>query len=208
MKVTHLALLRVAARQTVCCFLFFVAASATCSFASSTGLAEQWQNGPNLSEARSHFGFVQLPSGDILAAGGLPNGTNFSRKVDKYSLASGLFVPVPDMPFVHRHPGHAILLPNGKFFMAGEHPGNLPNQGHLYTEASNSWSSTGAASLDRFGADMALLPNGKVLYAGGYSGGFGPTYSSAELFDPGTESFAATGSMTAVFWWLEVTTAA
>jgi WD40 repeat protein len=39
-----------------------------------------------------------------------------------------------------------------------------------------------------------LLPNGKVLIAGGYGGGFN-ALASAELYDPSTRTFAATGSM-------------
>jgi hypothetical protein len=39
-----------------------------------------------------------------------------------------------------------------------------------------------------------LLTNGKVLFAGGLNGG--AASSSAQLYDPATESFSATGSMT------------
>ena len=39
----------------------------------------------------------------------------------------------------------------------------------------------------------ALLPNGKVLVAGGEDFGF---IASAELYDPGAGTFTATGSMT------------
>lgn len=46
-----------------------------------------------------------------------------------------------------------------------------------------------------------LLPNGKVLIAGGLSigvdGTFGLPVSSAELFDPATETFSGTGAMSA-----------
>jgi len=44
-----------------------------------------------------------------------------------------------------------------------------------------------------------LLPNGKVLIAGGYSVGSGSfqTSATAEMYDPSNESFTATGGMLA-----------
>src|SRR5579863_3398385 len=46
------------------------------------------------------------------------------------------------------------------------------------------------------GAVATLLPNGRVLFAGGYTGGYaGFALASAELYDPTTGTFSATGSM-------------
>ncbi len=39
-----------------------------------------------------------------------------------------------------------------------------------------------------------LLPNGKVLVAGGFNGGF-TILTSAELYDPASGSWTATGSL-------------
>ena len=46
----------------------------------------------------------------------------------------------------------------------------------------------------RANATATLLPNGKVLVAGGFSGS--TTFNSAELFDPATGLWTSTGSMT------------
>ena len=42
-------------------------------------------------------------------------------------------------------------------------------------------------------SDLTLLPNGKVLVAGGQTDG--PSLSSVELYDPATGTWTATGSL-------------
>ena len=55
----------------------------------------------------------------------------------------------------------------------------------LYDPATGSWSSTGSLAFSRYRYTATLLPNGKVLVAGGVCG-CNPSYlSSAELYDPG-----------------------
>jgi hypothetical protein len=51
------------------------------------------------------------------------------------------------------------------------------------------WTATGATSINRAYGTATLLPNGKVLVAGGWS------LTSAELYNPATGTWAATGSM-------------
>jgi hypothetical protein len=60
------------------------------------------------------------------------------------------------------------------------------------------WTATAGTMTDaRRGHTATLLASGKVLIAGGESTGGTTTYKkTAELFDPATQTFAATGSMT------------
>lgn len=60
-------------------------------------------------------------------------------------------------------------------------------------QSPGTFSATGSMTTSRIFHTATLLPNGKVLIAGGSSGR--PT-SSAELYDPSTGVFTATGSMT------------
>src|SRR5262249_15960105 len=55
-----------------------------------------------------------------------------------------------------------------------------------------SWTATGSMGTGREFHTATLLPNGRVLVAGGYNGSY---LSSAELYDPGTGTWTATGSM-------------
>lgn len=76
----------------------------------------------------------------------------------------------------------------------------------LYDSAGATSSSTANISTERYAHTATLLPNGMVLVTGGFGKSKGgdcldvsdtPTEASAELFDPGSGSFTATGSMKA-----------
>jgi hypothetical protein len=54
---------------------------------------------------------------------------------------------------------------------------------------------TGSLIFPRYFHTMTLLPNGKVLVAGGYDGNSHTSIASAELYDPATETWRATGSL-------------
>jgi hypothetical protein len=58
------------------------------------------------------------------------------------------------------------------------------------TPASGTWTATGSMGTARYEHTATLLPNGKVLVAGGLNG-----LSSAELYDPASGTWTATGSM-------------
>src|ERR1051326_5848174 len=101
----------------------------------------------------------------------------------------------------------ATLLPGGKVLIAGG--GGPPNDhdmtAELYDTATGTWSVTGSAppslltDSDRaFGIyhhTATLLPNGKVLVAGGSMDD--GSFTSAVLYDPATGTWSSTGSLIA-----------
>jgi Kelch motif len=66
----------------------------------------------------------------------------------------------------------------------------LPNSDE---PASGSWTATGNLNIARYYHTATVLPNGKVLVAGGWDG-FNP-FTSAELYDPALGTWTATGSL-------------
>jgi hypothetical protein len=117
--------------------------------------------------------------------------------------SSGMFSPTGDMT-TERMYHTATLLPNGKVLIAGGFAilSGWPvwASSELYDPATGTFSRTGSMTTPRNSHTATLLPNGKVLIAGGDLGTGGSSGSSAlasaELYDPATGTFAATGSMT------------
>jgi N-acetylneuraminic acid mutarotase len=67
--------------------------------------------------------------------------------------------------------------------------------------AAGSWTSTGSLQTARSDHTATLLSNGRVLVAGGSThGGPGGALASAELYNPATGTWTATGSMQAARW--------
>jgi hypothetical protein len=161
--------------------------------------AEAWLPGPDMSIGRSIFALVPLPSGDLLAPGGLSTGSVYTNRADIFSFAGRSFSETAAMPAWHAYQSHAVLLGNGKVLIAGNQYDSLAKESHLFTEPTHSWAATvNQPAINRFGAAMIVLPSGKVLYSGGYNGGAdGPTYDSAELYDPASSTWSPTGSMVA-----------
>jgi hypothetical protein len=92
----------------------------------------------------------------------------------------------------------ATLLPNGKILIVGGVGRTDPATAEIYDPLFNpqpNWSvsDTGTLMASRSAHVAALLPDGKVLVAGGWHADF---LASAELYDPASGTFAATGEMT------------
>jgi hypothetical protein len=98
----------------------------------------------------------------------------------------------------------ATLLRSGQVLLAGGEsspcpPCNTTATAELYDPSSGRFQPTGSMSVERESHTATLLKDGRVLIAGGVrtsDGGFHwETLQTAEVFDPATGTFSATGSM-------------
>src|SRR5262249_55000012 len=142
----------------------------------------------------------------------LPNGTVLITHSDLvgcradhaelYNPRSGTFTRTGDMTASHTGPT-ATFLTTGKVLLAGGDlcDGDGPTaSAELYDLATGTFAPTSNLTTGREQHTATLLPDGTVLMTGGHNGlpvpggGF-DNIASAELYNPVTGAFSATGSM-------------
>jgi hypothetical protein len=142
---------------------------------------------------------TRLLDGRVLITGGLFALTS----AEIYDPVTGNFSPAGNLNnprFAHS----ATLLPDGRVLIAGG--GVNASTGvistttvEIYDPTTNVFNITGSLNTSRSGHIATLLPNGRVLVAGGTDNSL-PTVGictpSAELYDPATGIFSNTGNMT------------
>jgi hypothetical protein len=145
-----------------------------------------------------------LRDGRVLVAGGVINDRldgQVSASVELYDPSSGAWTATAEM--MSPRWGHtATLLPNGTVLVAGSYINSADPLAlaELYDPVSGRWTATANMTSGRGGHTATLLPDGKVLLVGGGAEDTllegGPRSSTAELYDPATGVWTATGSMT------------
>jgi hypothetical protein len=154
----------------------------------------------DLQQARAYATATLLMTGQALIVGGRDANIRSVYSWELYNPTTGMFT-VYGYLAAARYLHTATLLANGKVLVAGGYDSYLVGsaQPHLSTAevfdpVSSSFSATGNMTTAREVAMATLLPNGKVLIAGGFDIN-GSALASAELYDPAAGTFAATGSM-------------
>jgi Ca2+-binding RTX toxin-like protein len=160
----------------------------------------------SMSVPRPGAAAAPLPEGRVLVVGGdIGFGASFRsmQSTEAFDPATGTFSPTGSMS-VPRVRATAAPLPDGRVLVAGgnDHGRNLDfsfrdnylSSAEVFNPTTNAFSSAGIGSLSTPGvaAAAAPLPDGRVLVVGGSTSGAGPV-SSAEVFDPATNSFSSAG---------------
>jgi hypothetical protein len=150
---------------------------------------------PAMNTARAFATATLLPNGKVLIAGG-DGSTGYLNSAELYDPGSNTFAASMPLMNAARDFAAATLLPNGQVLIAGGfissgHTETFLNSTELYDPLTNTFAaSTPTMNTGRYAATATLLPNAKVLIAGGYSSNPGPL-SSTELYDSVSSTFAA-----------------
>ncbi len=139
---------------------------------------------------------TQLQNGKVLIVGGvLTSASDPVATAEIYDPATGIFTMTGAMATAReRHT--ATLLADGRVLIVGGTTSTGTGDFQptttveVYNPSTGSFSVTGSMAEARTFHTATLLPNGKVLVAGG-----GGENSTAEVYDPATGSFSITGGM-------------
>ncbi len=150
-----------------------------------------WTATGSLHEGRAGHTATLLLDDSVLVAGGFAENDS-PTSAELYDPQTGRWTATGNM-IEARSEHTATLLPDGTVLVAG-----TLASAELYDPVGRTWTATGAMAEARFRPTATLLANGTVLVAGGeISCGFEchSPLASAELYDPQTGRWTATGNM-------------
>jgi subtilase family serine protease/N-acetylneuraminic acid mutarotase len=151
-----------------------------------------WILTASMSVPRVGHAATLLSNSKVLIAGGYPNSAeDATRKTEIYDPATGAWSATGDLNEgrVTSRTSEAIRLFDGKVLMIGE--GTYSAE--LYDPSTGVWREIRSLSEWRDLPSATLLPNNKVLIAGGYD--LSKNINSAEIFDPASSVWTVTGQL-------------
>jgi N-acetylneuraminic acid mutarotase len=162
-----------------------------------------WVKTGSLHVARDGQTATLLSNDVVVVAGGETNNAGVTRSTEVYNPTKGGWGVSGNLNQARSAAG-AALLNSGVILIAGGCTGSnclgaSINSAELYSPTTGKWSTTGAMSTARVYFGLVLLKSGKVLAVGGCTGqnsnGCTGVTAAAELFDPASHSWKATGSL-------------
>ncbi len=168
-------------------------------YSPSTG---SWTASGNLNTARSNASAMLLVNGSVLVAGGCVSNClgATTATAEIYNSTNGTWSTTGSMVKARTYFA-MVLLSGGKVLVAGgctklnaNGCGGVTAGVEIYNPSTGRWTSTGSMNAARGNLTATLLPNGRVLVAGGINAANNPL-GSAELYNPATGKWTLTGKM-------------
>jgi hypothetical protein len=152
----------------------------------------------NMTCRRAAHTATLLTNGIVLIAGGISGTGQNTNSVDLYNPTNGAWTVATPMS-IGRHLHTATLLRDGTVLITGgiSYSPSLVyvSSVELYNPMTGTWTMTNSLSQARANHTATLLPDGKVLIAGGASNT--TAIATAETYDPTTGTWKTVGSMSA-----------
>jgi hypothetical protein len=157
----------------------------------------------SMSTAREEHTATLLADGRVLVVGGQDGSGAVLTSAELYNPATGMFSPTGSLA-TPRTSDTATRLLDGRVLITGGLTSDDASlaTAELYDPATGTFSPTGSMSTPRWDHSATLLLDGMVLIAGGEDrmDASGRVLASAELYDPQSGTFSATGSMVTARW--------
>jgi len=157
--------------------------------------------GPMAAARNAHL-MNTVGDGKVLITGGFGAGGAGLATAELFNPATGTFTAAGSLAHARAHHG-ATVLPTGEVLVTGGHGGGgVLGSTELYDPDTNTFTAGPTLSQARKSHSAQLLPNGLVLISGGNNNTSDDWdiqtnfLSSAELYDPATDTFTTTGSKT------------
>jgi N-acetylneuraminic acid mutarotase len=165
-----------------------------------------WSLTGSFSTVRARHTAAKLNNGKVLIVAGL-NGSGWYGidSAELYDPALGTWSLTGSLITCDGEQGArgmqgGVLLSDGKVLIAGGMPqgvtGSNFKSAEIYDPALGTWSCTGSMAIGRrHSFTLTLLPDGKVLVAGGVTDWTGPQTNKAELYNPATGIWTPTTNL-------------
>ena len=154
-----------------------------------------WTTRSGLTVARSAHSATLLNDGRVLIAGGQDSANRELKSTEIYDPATGHSTTAGDLNEA-RSNHRAVLLKDGRVLVINK------QSAETFNPATGQWTLTGPTVLQANSlpgnydnSAILLLANGKALVTGGQAGVLTFARNSADLFDPATGNWTATGAM-------------